>query len=246
MAEALILDSEALNALAFASERAVLAKRASAILRLVHDKRALVRVPSAVLAEVCRGVRYDSAINHLLNNPGIRVAELTRAAAQQAGHLLAKLKLSSAHAVNAFVVATLFNLTPQSLLPATQTTSAGWQHPFDALPSLRCERRCASACQRARPTMRCELATDIAPESRWGIQDTGNCPRDLWLRAHERSKPRFSRRICTATASGAVGQWFESTGARRAKDAESANAALAADHNRGRHRNCDTSRIYRA
>ncbi|MEI9947718.1 MAG: PIN domain-containing protein [Pseudomonadota bacterium] len=106
MAEALILDSEALNALAFASERAVLAKRASAILRLAHHKRALVRVPSAVLAEVCRGVRYDSAINHLLNNPGIRVAELTRVAAQQAGHLLAKLKLSSAHAVDAFVVAT--------------------------------------------------------------------------------------------------------------------------------------------
>jgi hypothetical protein len=63
-------------------------------------------VPSAVLAEVCRGVRYDSAVNHLLNNPGIRVAELTRVAAQQAGHLLAKLKLSSAHAVDAFVVAT--------------------------------------------------------------------------------------------------------------------------------------------
>lgn len=106
MAEALILDSEALNALAFASERAVLAKRASAILRLAHDKRALVRVPAAVLAEVCRGVRYDSAINQLLNNPGIRVAELTRVAAQQAGHLLAKLKLSSTHAVDAFVVAT--------------------------------------------------------------------------------------------------------------------------------------------
>jgi hypothetical protein len=35
-----------------------------------------------------------------------------------------------------------------------------------------------------------------------------------------------------ATASGAVGQWFESTGVRRIKEAESANAALAADHNR--------------
>jgi len=106
MAEALILDSEAINVLAFASERSVLANRASAILRLAHEKRALVRVPSAVLAEVCRGVRYDAAINHLLSNPGVRVAELTRNAAQQAGHLLAKLKLSSAHAVDAFVVAT--------------------------------------------------------------------------------------------------------------------------------------------
>jgi hypothetical protein len=34
------------------------------------------------------------------------VSELTRAVAQQAGHLLARLRLSSAHAVDAFVVAT--------------------------------------------------------------------------------------------------------------------------------------------
>lgn len=106
MAEALILDSEAVNALARPSERPVLAERAAAILRLAYEKRALMRVPAPVLAEVCRGVRYDSAVNHLLNNPGICVAELTRVAAQQAGHLLARLKLSSAHAVDAFVVAT--------------------------------------------------------------------------------------------------------------------------------------------
>jgi predicted nucleic acid-binding protein len=106
MAEALILDAEAVNALARPAERKVLAARAAAILRLAYDRRALVRVPAPVLAEVCRGVRYDSAINHLLNNPGIRVSELTRAVAQQAGHMLARLKLSSAHAVNAFVVAT--------------------------------------------------------------------------------------------------------------------------------------------
>jgi predicted nucleic acid-binding protein len=106
MAEALILDAEAVNALAYPSERRVLAPRAAAILRLAHEKRALVRLPAPVLAEVCRGVRYDSAINHLLNNPGVRVSELTRSIAQQAGHLLARLKLSSAHAVDAFVVAT--------------------------------------------------------------------------------------------------------------------------------------------
>jgi hypothetical protein len=106
MAEALILDAEAVNALAHPSERKVLAQRASAILRLAHEKRALVRVPAAVLAEVCRGVRYDSAVNQLLNNPGVRVSDLTRSVAQRAGHLLARLKLSSVHAVDAFVVAT--------------------------------------------------------------------------------------------------------------------------------------------
>lgn len=106
MAEALILDSEAVNALANPTARSSQAKRAAAILRLAYDKHALVRVPAPVLAEVCRGVRYDSAINHLLNNPGVCIAELTRLAAQQAGHMLAKHKLSSAHAVDAFVVAT--------------------------------------------------------------------------------------------------------------------------------------------
>jgi predicted nucleic acid-binding protein len=106
MAEALILDSEAVNALANPAARSSHAKRAAAILRLAYDRRALVRVPAPVLAEVCRGVRYDSAINHLLNNPGICVAELTQLTAQRAGHLLAKHKLSSAHAVDAFVVAT--------------------------------------------------------------------------------------------------------------------------------------------
>jgi hypothetical protein len=82
----------------------VLAERAAAILRVAYERRALVRVPAPVLAEVCRGVRYDSAVNLLLNNPGIQMLDLDRLAAQRAGHMLAKLKLSSAHAVDAFVV----------------------------------------------------------------------------------------------------------------------------------------------
>lgn len=106
MAEALILDSEALNALAQPRQRKILASRAATVLRLAFERRALIRVPAPVLAEVCRGTRFDSAINHLLNNPGVCVFDLTRAVAQQAGHLLARAKLSSAHAVDAFVVAT--------------------------------------------------------------------------------------------------------------------------------------------
>jgi predicted nucleic acid-binding protein len=106
VAETLILDSEAVNALAHAAERGLLTERARAILAVAHEKRALVRVPAPVLSEVCRGPRYDSAINHLLNARGIGVSDLTRSIAQRAGHLLARLKLSSAHAVDAFVVAT--------------------------------------------------------------------------------------------------------------------------------------------
>jgi predicted nucleic acid-binding protein len=106
VAEALILDSEAVNALAHATARAALAERSRAILQVAHERRALVRVPAAVLAEVCRGPRFDSAVERLLNDRGIVVCALTRSIAQRAGGLLAKAKLSSEHAVDAFVVAT--------------------------------------------------------------------------------------------------------------------------------------------
>lgn len=106
MAEALILDAEALDALARPSSRGALTSRAAAILQVAHDRRALVRVPAPVLTEVCRGAQYDAPIHRLLNRPGIGVVELTRGAAERAGHLLARLKLSSAHAVDALVVAT--------------------------------------------------------------------------------------------------------------------------------------------
>ena len=106
MAEALILDSEALNALARPDSRNVLFERARAILTVAHERGALVRVPSAVLAELYRGPRFDAPIDHLLNSRGLMVCELTSRIARTAGHLLAKAKLSSAHAVDAFVVAT--------------------------------------------------------------------------------------------------------------------------------------------
>jgi len=106
VAEALILDAEALNALARPSSRGALTARASAVLEIAYQRRALVRVPAPVLAEVCRGGQYDAPVNQLLNRPGIGVVELTRTVAQRAGHLLARLKLSSAHAIDAFVVAT--------------------------------------------------------------------------------------------------------------------------------------------
>lgn len=106
MAEALILDSEALNALAHPTQRGALAERARAILSTAYERRALVRVPAPVLAEVCRGQRFDAALNHVLNNKGIAVFDLTRDVAQRAGGLLANAKLASEHAVDALVVST--------------------------------------------------------------------------------------------------------------------------------------------
>ena len=106
MAQALILDSEALHALAWASRRPVLAERARAILTVAYEERALVRVPAPVLAEVCRGRPEDAAIERVLNGKGIGVIELTEAMARRAGALLERAGLGSAQAVDAFVVAT--------------------------------------------------------------------------------------------------------------------------------------------
>lgn len=112
MARTLILDSEAVNALARPRERAALALRARAILTVAHEERALVRVPAPVLAEVCRGGARDAAIDHVLNDRGIVVAPLTARIARRAGALLARNKLSSVHAIDAFVVATAAELGP--------------------------------------------------------------------------------------------------------------------------------------
>jgi predicted nucleic acid-binding protein len=106
LAEALILDSEAVHALAHATERRVLAERARAILLVAHERRALVRIPVPVLAEVCRGPRFDAAVDRLLNGRGINVCDLTRSIAKRAGSLLSKAGLPSSHALDAFVVAT--------------------------------------------------------------------------------------------------------------------------------------------
>lgn len=112
MARTLILDSEALNALARAKERPALALRARAILAVAHEERALVRVPAPVLAEVCRGGARDAPIDHVLNDRGLIVTPLTASISRRAGALLARAKLSSAHAVDAFVMATAIELAP--------------------------------------------------------------------------------------------------------------------------------------
>jgi hypothetical protein len=106
MAEALILDSEAVNALARPSDRRVLFERARAILSVAHERRALVRVPAPVLAELYRGSRLDAPLNLLFKSRGLVVCDLTPQIARTAGGLLAKAKLASPHAIDAFVVAT--------------------------------------------------------------------------------------------------------------------------------------------
>jgi predicted nucleic acid-binding protein len=105
VAQALILDAEAIHALARAAERPVLAARARAILQVAREEQALVHVPAPVLAEVCRGGRFDAAIDRLLSGRGISVLPLTETDARRAGALLTRARLGSEHAVDAFVVA---------------------------------------------------------------------------------------------------------------------------------------------
>jgi len=111
MAQALILDSEALNVLANTSSRGASLLRARAILTVAAENRSLVRVPAPVLAELYRGAGRDAALDRVLNGRGINVVDLTRDMARRAGNLLAMAELSSAHAVDAFVVATALSCT---------------------------------------------------------------------------------------------------------------------------------------
>lgn len=80
--------------------------RARAIAQVAHERGALLRVPAPVLAEVCRGSRFDAAVNVVLSRGAIVVADLTREIAQRAGALLTRSRLSSENAIDAFVVAT--------------------------------------------------------------------------------------------------------------------------------------------
>jgi hypothetical protein len=68
--------------------------------------RSVRRVPAPVLAEVCRGGRLDAPVQRVLTDRGLVVVDLTSRIAQRAGGLLCRARMSSTHAVDAFVVAT--------------------------------------------------------------------------------------------------------------------------------------------
>jgi hypothetical protein len=137
LAEALILDSEALNALANPGTRGSLTLRARAIARVAHERGALLRVPAPVLAEVCRGSRLDAAINHLLNRDAILVSDLTREIAQRAGGLLARARMSSANAVDAFVVATALEFDAAVIASADPTDLVRLAAPYRQISLMR-------------------------------------------------------------------------------------------------------------
>ncbi len=105
----LVLDSEAVSALAAPRERGAAARRAQAVLTEAARRNALVRIPAAVLAEVYRGSRRDAGVNRVVGR-GNRVVALDHRIARIAGGLLGRDQLDSCHAVDASVVATAVGL----------------------------------------------------------------------------------------------------------------------------------------
>lgn len=110
MADFVVLDAEAVSALASPRERTVAARRAQAVLAEAGRRNVLVRIPAAVLTEVYRGgPRRDAAVDRVLGR-GNRVLALDRATARLAGQLMGRDGLDSRHVVDATVVATAIRL----------------------------------------------------------------------------------------------------------------------------------------
>jgi len=106
----LVLDSEALSALARPQADELRHQRVRAALRSAHVRNAAVRVPSAVLVELYRGREYDEPIDAVLTRGFVQVVTTGLRIARIAGHLLARADAGSEMAVDALVVATAVRL----------------------------------------------------------------------------------------------------------------------------------------
>jgi predicted nucleic acid-binding protein len=86
----LILDTQALSALARPRQSRGRHERVRAALRTAERRNEPVRVPSAVLVELYRGAGTDEAIDHVLGRGFARVVTTGVRIARIAGHLLAE------------------------------------------------------------------------------------------------------------------------------------------------------------
>jgi predicted nucleic acid-binding protein len=106
---ALVLDSEALSALA-ARRPTEVTRRVRALLAVALDRDADVVVPSTVLAELYRGNATDAAIDTVLARRGMRMITSGRRIVRIAGALRYRDRLDSCHVVDCIVVATAIRL----------------------------------------------------------------------------------------------------------------------------------------
>lgn len=102
----LVLDSEAVSALARPERDRGRHQRVRAAMRSAHDRNVPVRIPSAVLVELYRGHGTDEAIDGVLGRGFAQVVTTGVRMARIAGHLLADAGAGSEMAVDALVVAT--------------------------------------------------------------------------------------------------------------------------------------------
>lgn len=102
----LVLDSEALSALARPGQAERRHQLVRAALRSAHQRNFPVRVPSAVLVELYRGGGTDAAIDSVLSRGFAQVVTTGARTARIAGHLLADAGAGSELAIDALVVAT--------------------------------------------------------------------------------------------------------------------------------------------
>ena len=106
----LVLDSEALSALARPTVDRPRHERVRAAMRSAHQRNAPVRVPSAVLVELYRGGGSDEPIDAVLARGFAQVVTTGARIARIAGHLLAGAGSGSEMAIDALVVATAIRL----------------------------------------------------------------------------------------------------------------------------------------
>ena len=102
----LILDSEALSALARPHQDELRHRRVRSALQTARTRNVPVRVPSAVLVELYRGQGMDEPIDLVLGRGFVQVITTGARIARIAGHLLAAVGSGSEMAVDALVVAT--------------------------------------------------------------------------------------------------------------------------------------------
>lgn len=134
----LVLDSEALSALARPRDNPVRHQKVRTALRSAHSRGIPVRVPSVVLVELYRGGGADEAIDHVLARGIAQVVTTGARIARVAGHLLAADRSGSELAVDALVVATAVRLGGGMVLthdPDDLSRLAG-RHPTIAIAAV--------------------------------------------------------------------------------------------------------------
>ena len=106
----LVLDSEAVSALARPVQNEIRHQRVRAAMRSAHARNSPVRIPTAVLVELYRGPGFDEPVDRLIAQGFAKVVTTGARTARIAGHLLTSVGAGSELAIDALVVATAIRL----------------------------------------------------------------------------------------------------------------------------------------